>query len=60
LLTICSGVCNLRFIWVSLSKKPTNLIGYPLIRNGTVFGGHANAIGKLGGAYYWHLEPKMH
>jgi DNA replication protein DnaC len=35
---ICSGVCNLRFIWVSLSKKPTYVIGYPLIRNGTVFG----------------------
>jgi hypothetical protein len=27
------------------NKKPTNVIGYPLISNGTVFGGHV----KMGG-----------
>ena len=25
---------------IPFNKKPTNVIGYPLIRNGTVFGGH--------------------
>jgi hypothetical protein len=30
-----------------LSLKPTHLIGYPLICNGTVFGGQAIGNGKL-------------
>jgi hypothetical protein len=39
-LMICSGVCNLGFIWVSLSKTCL-CYRIPLIRNGTVPRGHA-------------------
>ena len=33
-------------IWVNLSLKTTDFIGYPLIHNGTVFGGHSTVSGS--------------
>ena len=51
-LTICSGVCNFLFIRVSFLKKPTYFIGYSLINNGTVFGGHATT----GNGYNYNVD----